>query len=70
MPDLPGDGRTPPIDRYQGETGGFGILSVGSADHRHQFRDLLALIGFAAAGNGVFDAMGHVIAQKFFLGPP
>src|ERR1700748_3850183 len=45
-------------------------LSVRAADHRHQFRDLLALVGLVAAGNGVLDAMRHVIAQHLLLDAP
>ena len=42
-------------------------LAVGTANHGHQLRDLFALIGLAAAGDGVFDAMRDVVPQHFFL---
>src|SRR6266704_541572 len=45
-------------------------LPVRSANHRHQLRDLFALIGLVPACNRVFDAMRHVILQYFFLDAP
>ncbi len=41
--------------------------SLRPADHRHQFRDLLALVCLVAAGDRMFDTMGHVIPQDLFL---
>ena len=46
------------------------MLPVGATDHGHQFRDLLALIGLVAAGDGVFDAMRDVIPQHLLLDTP
>ncbi len=44
--------------------------SVRSPDNRHEFSDLLALIGFIAARNRVLHAMGYVIFQDFFFDAP
>ena len=44
------------------------ISAIRPADGVHQFRDLTALVGFVARGNGVLDAMGDVVAQDFFFG--
>jgi len=45
-------------------------LSIGAANHRHQFGYLLALIGLVAAGDRVLDAMRYVIFEHFFLDAP
>src|SRR4051794_28691766 len=42
-------------------------LPLRPANHRHQLRDLLALVRFVAAGDGVLDAMGDVVLQDLFL---
>src|SRR5215813_7624783 len=42
-------------------------LAVRAADHIHQFPDLLPLVGLVAAGDGVLDAMGHMVAQHLLL---
>jgi P-type Cu+ transporter len=44
-------------------------LSVGAADHVHEFRDLAALIGLVARRDRVLDAMGDMVAQDFLLDP-
>src|SRR5215813_4388895 len=42
-------------------------LAVRAADHIHQFRDLLPLIGLVTAGDGMLDAMGDMVAQHLLL---
>ncbi len=42
-------------------------LSVGAANHIHEFGDLAALIGLVAGGDRMLDAMGDVVAQDFLL---
>ena len=44
-------------------------LPLRPSDHRHQLRDLLALVGFVAARDCVLDAMGDVVLQNLFLDP-
>ena len=44
-----------------------GSLPVDPAHHRHQLRDLFSLIRLVAARDRVFDAMGNVVFQHFFL---
>src|SRR4030081_1948984 len=44
-------------------------LTVGAADHVHQFRDLAALAGLVARRYRVLDAMGDVVAQDLLLDP-
>lgn len=42
-------------------------LAARSAEHLHEFRDLLALLGFVACSDRMLDAMGDVIAQNFLF---
>src|SRR4051812_34161480 len=44
-------------------------LPFRAPDHRHQLRDLLALVGLVAARDRMLDAMGDVIFQNLFLDP-
>jgi len=44
-------------------------LTIGAADHVHQFRDLAALVGLVARRDRVLDAMDAVVAQDFLLDP-
>ena len=39
-----------------------------AAEHVHQFGDLLSLIAFVAADDGVFHTMGDMVAKDFLLG--
>jgi YHS domain-containing protein len=45
-------------------------LSVRPANHGYQFRYLFPLIGLVAACDRVFDAMGQVVSEHFFLDAP
>lgn len=41
--------------------------SFGPSYHSHQFCDLFALVGLVAAGDRMFDTMGHMVPQHLFL---
>src|SRR5207244_10604469 len=45
-------------------------LALAATENIHQLGHLLALLGGVAAGNGVLDAVGHVIAQDLLLDAP
>lgn len=45
-------------------------LTVCSAHCRHQFGNLLTLIGFVVGSDRAFDTMGDMILQQFFLDTP
>jgi hypothetical protein len=45
-------------------------LSICAADDGHEFLDLPSLLGFAARGDRVLDAMADVIPQDLFLETP
>ncbi len=44
-------------------------LAFCAAKHIHDFSDLAPLVVLVAAGDGVLDAMGDVIAENLLLGP-
>ena len=43
-------------------------LAVCSPQNVHDFGNLFALFVFVAAGDGVFDAVAHMIAEDFLFG--
>src|SRR5712671_5543504 len=66
----PDQQRTTPQVRHAAlHPGNEGWLSVGAANHIHEFGDLAALIGLVAGGDRMLDAVGDVVAQDFLLDP-
>ena len=45
-------------------------LSIRAADDRHQFLDLLTLLGLVAGGDRVLDAMADMVAKYLFFKTP
>ena len=43
-------------------------LAVCPSQNIHDFGNLLALFAFVAAGDGVFDAVAHMVPQNFLFG--
>ena len=43
-------------------------LTISAPQNVHDFGNLLALFMLVAAGNGVFDAMTHMITHDFLFG--
>src|SRR5687768_3511488 len=61
LSDRTGRGYRPKVARSSG------ALAISPAKHVHQFGDLAPLLGLVAAGNGLVDAMRHVIAEHFLF---
>ena len=49
-------------------TAGGMTLTISAHKNVHDFGNLLALFVLVAAGNGVFDAMAHMITHDFLFG--